>query len=63
MRSTATAGLVVTAMLATTAVAAPPAHPQAETQALELAKSAISLRSVRGPGNKTNEVAALYKRA
>ncbi|QYE33896.1 M20/M25/M40 family metallo-hydrolase [Polymorphobacter sp. PAMC 29334] len=62
MRSTVITGLVA-AMLATSAMAVPPAHPQAETQALDLAKSAISLRSVRGPGNKTNEVAALYKKA
>ena len=38
-------------------------HPQAETQALELAKQAIALRSVRGPGNETGKVAALYKSA
>jgi acetylornithine deacetylase/succinyl-diaminopimelate desuccinylase-like protein len=38
-------------------------HPQAEAQALSLAEQAISLRSVRGPGNKTPEVAALYKSA
>lgn len=40
-----------------------PAHPQAEAQALDLAKQAIALRSVRGPGNRTPEVAALYKAA
>nr|WP_295661812.1 M20/M25/M40 family metallo-hydrolase [Polymorphobacter sp.] len=62
MRSTVMTGLVA-ALLATSATAALPAHPQAEAQALDLAKSAISLRSVRGPGNKTGEVAALYKRA
>ncbi len=38
-------------------------HPQAEAQALDLAEQAILLRSVRGPGNKTPEVAALYKAA
>jgi acetylornithine deacetylase/succinyl-diaminopimelate desuccinylase-like protein len=38
-------------------------HPQAEAQALDLAEKAIALRSVRGPGNKTPEVAALYKAA
>ena len=37
-----------------------PAHPQAEAQALDLAKQAISLRSVRGPGNETPKVARLY---
>jgi carboxypeptidase PM20D1 len=40
-----------------------PAHPQAEAQALDLAKRAISLRSVRGPGNKTPQVAALFRDA
>ena len=39
------------------------AHPQAEAQALDLAGKAIALRSVRGPVNKTAEVAALYKTA
>ena len=38
-------------------------HPQAETQALDLAKQAIGIRSVRGPGNETGKVAALYKSA
>jgi len=38
-------------------------HPQAEAQALDLAERAIALRSVRGPGNKTPEVAALFKSA
>jgi len=38
-------------------------HPQAEAQALDLAKQAIALRSVRGPGNQTPQVAALYKAA
>ncbi len=38
-------------------------HPQAESQALDLAEKAIALRSVAGPGNKTPEVAALYKAA
>ena len=61
MRTRIIAGLVATLM----ASAAPafPAHPQAEAQALDLAKQAIALRSVRGPGNKTPEVAALYKAA
>ncbi len=45
------------------ATAAPAGHPQAEAQALELAKQAIALRSVRGPGNQTPQVAALYKAA
>jgi len=38
-------------------------HGQAGAQALELAKRAIALRSVRGPGNQTPEVASLFKSA
>src|SRR5437763_792150 len=38
-------------------------HPVAEAQALELAEKAIALRSVAGPGNRTPEVAALFKAA
>ncbi|MFL6861752.1 MAG: M20/M25/M40 family metallo-hydrolase [Allosphingosinicella sp.] len=43
--------------------AAPASHPQAEAQALDLAKKAIALRSVRGTGNRTPEVAALFRDA
>jgi acetylornithine deacetylase/succinyl-diaminopimelate desuccinylase-like protein len=39
------------------------AHPAAEGQALDLAKKAIALRSVAGPGNQTPQVAELYKAA
>jgi acetylornithine deacetylase/succinyl-diaminopimelate desuccinylase-like protein len=38
-------------------------HSKAETQALELAKQAIALRSVRGPGNQAPQVASLFKAA
>jgi carboxypeptidase PM20D1 len=38
-------------------------HDRADAQALDLAKQAIALRSVRGPGNHTPEVAALFKSA
>ncbi len=38
-------------------------HARAEAQALELAKQAIALRSVRGPGNQTPQVASLFKSA
>ena len=55
--------LLATMLLSGSALAAPPAHPQAETQALDLAKKAIALRSVVGPGNKTSEVAKLYSDA
>jgi carboxypeptidase PM20D1 len=45
------------------AQASAPAHPQAEAQALDLARRAIALRSVRGPGNQTIEVARLFSSA
>jgi carboxypeptidase PM20D1 len=38
-------------------------HERAEAQALELAKQAIALRSVRGAGNQAPQVAALFKSA
>ena len=38
-------------------------HGQADTQALDLAKQAIALRSVQGPGNQAPRVAALFKSA
>ena len=38
-------------------------HDRADSQALELAKRAIALRSVRGPGNQVPQVAALFKSA
>jgi acetylornithine deacetylase/succinyl-diaminopimelate desuccinylase-like protein len=56
-----TAALVVLAM--GQAQADPTSHPRADRQALDLAKQAIALRSVRGPGNQTPQVAALYKAA
>jgi acetylornithine deacetylase/succinyl-diaminopimelate desuccinylase-like protein len=63
MRKAAAAFLGATLLAAGAAAAPPPAHPQAEAQALDLARQAIALRSVRGPGNKTPDVAALYKAA
>ncbi len=45
------------------AQAQPAHHPQAEAEALDLAKKAIALRSVAGPGNQTPQVAALYRDA
>jgi len=38
-------------------------YPAAEKQALDLSKQSIALRSVRGPGNKVREVAALFRKA
>jgi carboxypeptidase PM20D1 len=43
--------------------AVPQNHAQAEELALNLAKQAIALRSVRGPGNQTPQVAALFRSA
>jgi acetylornithine deacetylase/succinyl-diaminopimelate desuccinylase-like protein len=57
------AAVIISAVLAAQALAEPARHPEAEAQALALAEKAIALRSVRGPGNQTPEVAALYKSA
>lgn len=38
-------------------------YPEAERQVLELSKQAIALRSVQGDGNKTPEVAKLFREA
>ncbi|MBV9725888.1 MAG: M20/M25/M40 family metallo-hydrolase, partial [Gammaproteobacteria bacterium] len=38
-------------------------HDRADAQALDLAKKAIALRSVHGPGNQVPQVAALFKSA
>jgi len=43
--------------------AGPADHDRAEAQALDLAKRAIALRSVRGPDNQVPQVAALFKSA
>ena len=43
--------------------AAPPPHPRADADALELAEKAIALRSVAGSGNQTPEVARLFRAA
>ncbi|NEX91757.1 M20/M25/M40 family metallo-hydrolase [Caulobacter sp. 17J65-9] len=65
MRTSILLAGVAALTMATSAQAAPKpaAHPQAEAQALELAKQAIALRSVAGPGNQTPEVAALFAKA
>lgn len=57
------AALACGSFLLSTAHAAPAAHPQAETETLELAQKAIALHSVEGPGNQTADVAALFKNA
>jgi acetylornithine deacetylase/succinyl-diaminopimelate desuccinylase-like protein len=43
--------------------AEPADHDRADAQALDLAKRAIALRSVRGPDNQVPQVAALFKSA
>jgi carboxypeptidase PM20D1 len=62
MRSVLVAAGFASALLIGGGVSAKP-HPQAEAQALDLAEKAISLRSVRGPGNQTPQVATLYRDA
>jgi carboxypeptidase PM20D1 len=50
-------------MMVSSAHAKPADHDRADAQALDLAKQAIALRSVRGPGNQAPQVAALFKSA
>jgi carboxypeptidase PM20D1 len=50
-------------MMVSSAHAKPADHDRADTQALDLAKQAIALRSVHGPGNQAPQVAALFKSA
>ena len=57
------AAIVAASLCSAAAAAAPAPHPEAEAQALDLAKRSIALRSVAGPGNKTPEVAALFRDA
>ncbi len=67
MRRLATISLGITlglAALATTAQAAPPrVTAQAEAQVLELFEAGHGIRSVRGPGNQTPDVAQAFKAA
>ncbi|MBS0253822.1 MAG: M20/M25/M40 family metallo-hydrolase [Proteobacteria bacterium] len=67
MKSARLAALLAAVVLPASALAKPtpaiPAHPEAEAQALDLAKASIAIRSVAGPGNRTGEVAALYRDA
>ncbi len=56
-------GLAVGLALASAPAVAALPHAQADAQALDLAKAAIALPSVAGPGNATPAVAALYKAA
>lgn len=51
------------ALLAPAAIAKVVPHPEAEAQALDLAQKAIAIRSVAGEGNRTADVAALFRDA
>lgn len=57
--------LLAAATLPASAMAAPPKTPgaAAEAQVLELSRQALAIRSVRGEGNRTIDVAKLYKQA
>src|SRR5215469_8664117 len=64
MRSATSAAWTCVAFMAVSgAHAAPADHERADAQALDLAKQAIALRSVRGPDNQVPQVAALFKSA
>ena len=63
MRNVSVAAITLALALPIAPATAAPAHPQAEAQALDLAKKAIALRSVRGPNNQTPQVATLYRDA
>ena len=64
MRTLTSASLALVALTTLAGALAKPAdHSRAESQALDLAKQAIALRSVQGPGNQTPQVAALFKSA
>lgn len=52
--------LAASVALSMPAVAKEAAYPKAETQVLDLAQKAIAIRSVRGEGNKTIDVAKLF---
>ena len=60
MRTLVASGLAALA-LSQPLAAKPAAAPSAEAQALELAKQTIAMRSVRGPDNRTSDVAKAYK--
>jgi carboxypeptidase PM20D1 len=62
-RSTSAMWACVFLMIASSGNAKSADHERADAQALDLAKQAIALRSVRGPGNQVPQVAALFKAA
>jgi carboxypeptidase PM20D1 len=59
----ASIGVIAAVLTASGSYAKSTDHEQADAQALDLAKRAISLRSVRGPGNQAPQVAELFKSA
>jgi carboxypeptidase PM20D1 len=61
--ATAATWACVCLMSASRGHANPADHDRADAQALDLAKQAIALRSVRGDGNQAPQVAALFKAA
>ena len=64
MRLTTTMSWVCVALMTVSSARAKSGdHERADAQALDLAKQAIALRSVRGPGNQAPQVAALFKSA
>ncbi len=64
MRRSNTAVLACALILgASVCCAKPGEHERADAQALDLAKQAIALRSVTGPGNQAPQVASLFKSA
>ncbi|MEO6388523.1 MAG: M20/M25/M40 family metallo-hydrolase [Croceibacterium sp.] len=56
-------GLVAAIALIVPAAAQAQSHPVAEAQVLDLARQTIALRSVRGEGNRTADVAHVFERA
>lgn len=63
MRSTLLLSGLAAAALSAAAPALAEAATPAEQQVVELSSKAIALRSVRGEGNETDKVAALYRKA
>ena len=53
-------GHAVVALTAPVAQAQSSDHPTAESQALDLARRTIAIRSVQGPGNRTRDVARVF---
>jgi acetylornithine deacetylase/succinyl-diaminopimelate desuccinylase-like protein len=63
MRALSALVFILAASAASASAAKPKVTPQAESQVLDLSKEVIALRSVRGEGNRTPEVARAFKAA